>query len=195
MLDNNNSFATMTFGSAGPIPAKQETIVVEIDPAIMVDAYAESFVKEAERKNPLKAERVGLTAEEMRSYARFILKQRVLSVEGNCSLYRQLKPLYIPSYLQYAISMVGEVVIRQKGLRLIPHYDEKVITIEEAREISEKIGYFVEDLQIVRDAMPRDAAGDVDTMSTALIAGYAMSIEKVEHEANAYVAADRKSVV
>lgn len=181
-------FATMTFGSAGPIPAKMETIKVQVNPEIMVDSYAEAFVKEGIRKNPLLAERVGLKNEEMKQYARFILKQRVLSVYGDCSLYRQLKPLYIPSYLQYAISMIGEVTIRHKGIHIVPVMEEEVISIEEARAISDKIAAFEGTLQVVRDAMPRDPKGDVDTMSTALIADYAMSIEKVEHESSAYVA-------
>ena len=188
-MSYDNNFATMSFGSAGPIPAPQETINVVIDPTLMVDDYAVAFVREAQRKAPLKFERQPITPDEISSYARFLLKQRVLSVRNDCSLYRQLKVLYIPSYLQYAISMIGEVNLRAKGIRLMPVYEEEVISIDQAKEISEKISAFTEELQIVRDAMPRDAAGDVDTMSTALIAGYAMSIEKVEHEASAYVAA------
>jgi hypothetical protein len=185
----STDFASLTFGTAGPVPAKLETIVVEIDPTIMVDQYAEAFSKETYRVAPLIAERVKLTPEEMKNYSRFILLQRVLSVKGECTLFRKLKPLYIPSFLQYAISMVGEVDIRSKGLRLVPSFDEEVITLEEALAISDKIKAFADYLQIVQDAMPRDAHGDVDVMSTALIAGYAMSIEKVEHESSAYVSA------
>ena len=185
----NHNFATMNFGSAGPVPAKLETIAVTIDPSIMVDQYADAFVKETTRVAPLIFERVGLTVEEMRSYARFILKQRVLSVKGECKNYRQCKNLYIPSFLQYAISMIGEVIIRPKGIKLVPEYDDDVISLQEALAISDKVSAFADKLQMVRDAMPRDSKGDVDVMSTALIAGYAMSIEKVEHESSAYVAA------
>lgn len=185
----NSSFATMQFGTSGPIPAKLETITVVINPEVMVDAYATAFVREAERVAPLLFDRVELTVDEMKKYSRFILKQRVLCVTGECSLFRKLKVLYIPSFLQYAISMVGEVIIRDKGIRLLPSYDEEVMTFAEAEQISQKIMAFQDELQMVTDAMPRSQKGDVDVMSTALIADYAMSIDKVEHESSAYVAA------
>ena len=56
-------------------------------------------------------------------------------------------------------------------------------------EISSKIGAFEDDLQIVKDAMPRSEEGNPDVMSTALIADYVRSINKVQHVASTYVTA------
>jgi hypothetical protein len=183
-----HDLATLNFGSNGPIPVVMEDIHVQLDPSIMVDDYARAFVEEAARKSPLMADRVNLTAEEMINYARYLLRQRVLCIENKCADYRNLKLLYIPSFLQYAISMVGDVVIRDRGLHLIPEYEEEVISFSEALKISNKVGEFDTVLQVVRDAMPRDSKGDVDTMSTALIASYARSLTKVQHEASVYIA-------
>lgn len=47
----------------------------------------------------------------------------------------------------------------------------------------------IDDLQIVQDGMPRSSDGNVDVMSTALIAGYVRSLKRVEHVAATYVTA------
>jgi hypothetical protein len=67
--------------------------------------------------------------------------------------------------------------------------EESEMTFEEAVEISNKIGAFEDDLQIVYDAMPRSEMGNEDVMSTALIAGYVRSLKVVEHVSSTYVAA------
>jgi hypothetical protein len=66
---------------------------------------------------------------------------------------------------------------------------ESKMSFEEALVISEKIGSFQDDLQIVKDAMPRSIEGDVDVMSTALIADYVRALKPVEHVASTYVTA------
>lgn len=67
--------------------------------------------------------------------------------------------------------------------------NDNVISFDEALVISEKISQFYDDLCIVQDAMPRDNTGNVDVMSTALIAGYMRSINPVTHVAATYVSA------
>jgi hypothetical protein len=66
---------------------------------------------------------------------------------------------------------------------------ESDMTLERAYQISEKIGSFERDLQIVRDAMPRSMDGNPDVMSSALIAGYVRSYKPVGHPAATYVTA------
>lgn len=190
MSNNSNvSFEALNLGSGQPISVKQETIKVELSAENLMGDYALAFVKEARRVNPLRAEQVGLTAEEVTKYSRYLLKMRVDSVVGECADFRKLKCLYIPVWIQYNLAMIGEVIIRDKGLRLIPVMNEEVISYQDALKISEKIGMFEDDLQIVQDAMPRSSSGNRDVMSTALIAGYVRGLEKVEHVSATYVTA------
>lgn len=185
-----SAFASMDFKTSGPSPIALETVNVEIDPTTMLDDYASQFVKETYRVDPLVAERVELTEEEMKAYARYLLAKRIECVNNACRDFRLLKTLYIPSFLQYAISMIGEVVVRDRGLKMMPTYEnDDIIDFKKASEISSRIRMFEGKLQMVLDGMPRTITGDVDTMSCALIAGYARAQYKVEHASSAYVAA------
>jgi len=190
-MNNGNAsvFTSLDLGSAKPISVPMETIEVKVEGDLFGN-YAAAFVKEAYRKNPLRAEQVGLTAEEVDAYSRFLLTKRIESVNGTCSDFRKLKALYIPAWIQYNLTMIGRVVIRDRGITLIPVEDSSSkMTLEEAIAVSEKIGMFEDDLQIVRDAMPRTDEGDLDVMSTALIAGYMRSLNPVKHVASTYAAA------
>lgn len=190
--NNNNSnvsFTTLDLGSGQPISVQQEVIEVEISAENLLGDYALAFVKEAYRVNPLRAEQIELTADELTKYCHYLLFKRVQSVSDECTDFRKLKCLYIPVWIQYNLAMIGEVVIRDKGIKLVPVMEEPEFTFEDALKVSEKVGMFEDDLQIVQDAMPRDRAGNKDVMSTALIAGYVRSLEKVEHVSSTYVTA------
>lgn len=189
---NNNiasTFTSLDLGSAKPISVPMETIEVKVEGDLFGN-YAIAFVKEAYRKNPLRAEQVKLTAEEVDAYSRFLLTKRIESVNGTCADFRKLKALYIPAWIQYNLAMIGRVVIRDRGITLVPVEESaSKMTLEEAIKVSEKIGMFEDDLQIVQDAMPRTEDGDLDVMSTALIAGYMRSLNPVKHVASTYAAA------
>lgn len=189
MSSNEASFNTLDFGSVKPTSVPQETITVELTSDNLIGDYAKAFVTEARRVNPLLSDQINLTPEELESYASYLLYKRVQCVNNECNDFRKLKLLYIPVWIQYNLSMIGEVILRDKGLRIVPSVEESSLTFEEALKISNKIGAFENDLQIVQDAMPRDRHGDVDVMSTALIAGYVRSIEKVEHVSSTYLTA------
>lgn len=169
-----------------------EEVQVSISPSEMVTEYAKAFIREAERKNPLKAKQVNLTADEMVMYATYLLQARIECVNGECKNFRKFKILYIPSYLQYVLETIGIYTDRVYGLRLVPTIleEERVkLTDEEAVAISEKIGSFIDDLQIVQDAMPRDIVGHEGVMATALIAGYMRSYKVGVKPIDTYVAA------
>lgn len=190
---NNNSvmdFRTLDLGTGAPTSVEMETIKVEVTADDMVTDYARAFVKEAYRVAPLRAEQVKLTEDEMIAYAKFLLVKRIECIEDNCKDWRRLKTLYIPVFLQYSLRMIGKIIIRKRGLTLIPDMtDRDTISLEEAINISNKIGAFEDDLQLVQDAMPRDNNGDINVMSTALIAGYVRALNEVEHASDTYVAA------
>lgn len=183
-------FKGLDIGSSKPTSIPNENVEVEIGSETLFGAYAKAFVAEARRVNPLRMEQIGLTVEEVEKYSQFLLERRIAFVNETCDNFRKLKSLYIPSFIQYNLAMVGKLILRDDGLTLIPVYvGPKTISLEKAYVISEKIGSLENDLQIVQDAMPRDVLGDVDVMSTALIAGYVRSIKPVEHVASTYVTA------
>lgn len=190
-MDNSNAstFAKLDLGSAKPTSVPMETIKVKVEGDLFGN-YARAFVKEAYRKNPLRARQVKLTADEVDAYSRFLLTKRIESVNGTCSDFRKLKVLYVPAWIQYNLTMIGRVVIRDRGLTLVPVEDHaSEMTLEEAIKVSEKIGMFEDDLRIEKDAMPRLEDGDLDVMSTALIAGYMRSLNVVKHPISTYAAA------
>lgn len=191
MENNFASLQNLDLGTVKPTPVVTETIEVNMSADVMMDRYAKAFVTEAIRKNPLLMERMNLTAEEVYQYCAFLLKERILFVKGQCPLFRKLKALYIPVWIQYILSCVGRVVIRNRGLVLMPIWkdSDQDLTFEQALAISEKIGSLEDDLQIVQDGMPRTDSGDKDVMSSALIAGYIRSMNEVQHVSATYVAA------
>lgn len=183
-------FKGLDIGSSKPTSIPNENVEVEIGSETLFGSYAKAFVAEARRVNPLRMEQIGLTVKEVEKYSQFLLERRIAYVSETCTDFRKLKALYIPSFIQYNLAMVGKLILRDDGLTLIPVYvGPKTISLEEAYAISEKIGSLENDLQIVQDAMPRDVLGDVDVMSTALVAGYVRSIRPVQHVASTYVTA------
>lgn len=187
-MENVASFINMDLGTSKPTSVPMETVEVTIGGDLLED-FGKAFVKEAWRKNPLRAEQVNLTPEEVQDYCDYLLTQRVKQIHDDCPDWRKLKNLYIPAFIQYNLSMIGLVILRDRGLKLIPTIEASKMSFEEALAISEKIGSFEDDLQIVKDAMPRSIEGDVDVMSTALIADYVRALKPVEHVASTYVTA------
>lgn len=189
---NNSSinYQTMDLGSVNPTSVPMEVIEVQVSVNGLVGDYARAFVNEAYRVNPGKAKQVQLTEEEVLEYCNFLLTKRIEVIHNTCKDFRSLKSLYIPSFIQYVLSMIGKVINREYGLTIIPvAEDPSKAKLADMYLISEKIGSFERDLQIVQDAMPRDVYGNEDVMSTALIAGYVRSMKKVGHPASTYVTA------
>lgn len=183
-------FKTLDFGSGDPASVEMETIQVVLSCEETLEAYGRAFVEEGYRKAPLIADHVGLTANEMKDYCAFLLAQRIGSVHGDCPLFRKLKLLWIPSWIQFGLSQIGFVTVRDYGLRLEPVTDgSKTISYDEALAISEKIAAFEPYLQVVRDAMPRAIDGDIDTMSKAIIGGYVRSFTRTKTAVSTYVSA------
>lgn len=181
-----SDFSNIDLTGTKPTTVPLQTVQVLIEPTDLFKGFSRAFVAEASRVAYRKAEQVKLTEEEVEKYITFLLQQRVLCVLNMCDLYRKLKALYIPSWIQYNMSLVGEVIIREEGLRFIPTMEKREFDFNEMLQISEKIGCFERDLQIVRDAMPRSTQGDINLMSTAQIAGMIRSVKPVQHVSYTY---------
>lgn len=173
-----------------PIPAQREIIEVEVSTNDLIRDYGRAFVLEAKRRNPLEADRQELTEQELLDYCDFLLYQRVQQVNDQDVPWRQLKLLYIPSFVQYCLTLIGRLEIRDLGITLIPVFSgQPKLSLAEAKTISQKIAAFEDDLCVLQDAMPREVTGNQDVMTTVLIAGYMRSMQKVTHLAATYVSA------
>lgn len=184
------TFSNIDLGSPKPISVRMETVQVEIPSESLLGDFAHAFVTEGYRKNPLLAEQVQLTEEEMDKYVHYLIYQRVLQVNDQCVNYRKNKNLYIPAFIQHLIAQVGVVIVRDLGLKFMPVMEcADVITFDEALVISDKVGAFERDLAIVIDGFPRSVEGDIDLMSSAVIADYVRTIKPVSHVMSTYLAA------
>jgi hypothetical protein len=187
---NGTKFQNIDLGTGLPTSIPMEVIDVQIGVDDMIGDYARSFVQEAYRVAPLRAQQVELTEEEVTEYCRYLLVKRIETVKGDCKDFRRLKILVMPAFIQYVLTLVGRVVKYDIGITLMPSstYDTSM-TLEQAIMISSKIAAFQDCLVILEDAMPRDIDGNSDVMSTALIAGYVRAMKKVEHPISTYVTA------
>lgn len=189
MSNKTQSFDHLDLGTTRPTSVPMETIIVEISADNLLGDYALAFVEECARTQPLRAQQVGLTVQEVRDYSTFLLHARVESAVGHLPQFSRYKMLYIPAFIQYCLSNVGVVVKYDVGLKMVPALSEKVtMTIEEALVISDRIAAFKDTLVIVNDAMPRTRDGNPEVMSAALIAGFVRAQEKIS-PVSSYVSA------
>lgn len=186
-MDTTKVF-NFNFGTK-PTTTKQEEIVVDLDTATMIDDYAKAFVNELRRRNPIRANEVDLTYEEMVYYLSGLMRIRVESLAKACKAWREAKSLWIPCFYEFVITQVGIVVDVDKGLKITPHF-EFDYDIQKLMDISGKLRLFKNDgVSLVKDAFPREDEGDAETMTMCIVNDYIMSMSKDSHPIAAYVAA------
>jgi hypothetical protein len=185
---NKEPFANLDFGTK-PTASALEVIDVAIDPKLMLDDFAHAYVMELTRRNPGRAGAVSITEDELQDYFESIIALRVQCVHGTCKVWREIKQLMIPTWIEFTISMIGEVVDTDRGLRFVPQY-ARDINIEALLSTSDKLRFFVADgVSMSKDAFPRGIEGDVEVMSMAIINDYVQSQSKDSHPIASYVAA------
>lgn len=163
--------------AAKHVPTDMRNINVNVSVSNGMKQFNHAFVEEARRKNPLMADSVGLTEEELENYENFLLKNRVDIVNMESKNFRQLKRLAMPCFVERALTDVGEVVLRDRALDIHPVFVGEVkIDLSEAIAISNKIEAFYNDLAVVEGAMPADPNGNVEVMTLALIEGWVMGM-------------------
>lgn len=180
------------FSNVGGVahPVTTEVIDVEIGAESMLRAYGEAVVAEAQRTNPTLFNVEPITIEEIMEYAQFLLHARVSIVNGHQTVRpHQLKPLWIPVFMQHVLSAIGVVDYYKVGLRVQPKVSVEPYTLKEAEDFSYKLSKYRDGLQMVQNAMPSDFKGDPDVMSCAVIDDYVRSFKQDTHPSAAYVAA------
>lgn len=186
----SSEFLSLDLGTGNPIPVPMETVDVTICVDDMVGDYVKGFINETERVAPRLAEREQLKVEELQAYVYYLFTKRLEIVGGECKDRAKLGNLYIPSFIQWALSLVGEVVVRDRGLTFRPVMaTPSDMTFTQAMEISSKIAAFEPYLVVVNKAMPLGVEGNKDVMTMALIAGYVRSVDKASHPVFSYMCA------
>lgn len=180
--------------SKEPYPEDPVTVEVTVAASKVMADFAAAIVEEMYRMNYDKAKQVNLTEDELTTYFEYLLTKRIQCVHMVCKDFRLLKLLYIPSYVQFTLSLIGRAIDRDQGLIFMPKLvncdDIAKVNIAEFADmlaISEKLASFENELQMVRDAMPRDIDGDLNFMSTALIGEYVAACRKIDHPMTTYV--------
>lgn len=170
-----------------PTTTKLDYIDFEIHPETMVDDYADAYLRELRRRNPLKFIAVKDKLADIKTYFRGILKIRVQSITNDCPVWRQAKRLVIPAWLQFVISQIGQIVDYEYGLVITPKFDFDY-DISEMLEFSNILESFMNDgVSMFKDAFPRDHKGDTEVMKMAVLDGYVKSMTSNSHPLSSYV--------
>lgn len=159
-----------------------EDVEVQVDPEVMLQDYAKATIREMRRMNPLRFDSINkdeskvIIFDEMtlHTYFVFLLAQRIKSIHGKADHWVEMRHLWMPNWIQFALSRVGEVVVHEKGLVFIPVFKSdsliEAFTIEQAHYISTILRMFKQDgLSVTDNGFPRQRTGERDTMSFALI--------------------------
>lgn len=189
-MQGMDQYINLDFGTK-PGATKLEIIEVSIDPALILSDFATAYYKELMRRNSIKAEACKITVDELSSYFTGLIKMRVLSVsEAGLKDWRVAKALFIPSWIEFSISRIGEVIDNVRGLKFIPVMDDTTYDLKEMLETSSKLQTFtVDGVVLHKDALPRSNEGDIETMSMAIVDGYVKGQDKYSHPVSSYVAA------
>lgn len=208
MENQKNSVPVGTFEAAKlsdtkPVAAPMITIEVEISLAVLVGQYVKAFVRKTRNANSYLAEQHPINAQDLKRYIAFLVKTRIDIVSEAFTMpIHKLSPLWIPVYVQWALSNIGRCVIRERGITLVPVFSEKQVsesgdsevikpmTYAEAIQFStETLDLWSSEIAMVQKAMPKDIGGDVDVMSCALIENKVRGLHSGIIPARTYVSA------
>lgn len=157
---------------------------------LCTDELGERILRTLPKVQKESYEKCPLNEKNLERYLKFLLEQRCLYIADKCTLWGRLRGLYIPSYWQFVLSMIGEVRVRARGIVIKPVAAESSdMDIEEAYCISRQLLEFEEVIHLHNAAMPRTKEGHTDVMTSALIADRVRSMTDSVHPALAYVVA------
>lgn len=168
----------------------QETISVSIDPTLVVNRYASATIVEMQRLNPIKFDTMKITEDELMKYFTLLLNLRIRQVNNLSVPWREMKQLWMPAWIQFALEGIGEVILNDQGLRFVPVEIESCdSTISEAMyKVSDILRAFQRDgLAVVDNGFSTSRSGDPDTMTLCILDGYVKGIKAV-HPVKTYVA-------
>lgn len=196
-------FKTLELGTCQATPVKTEVIRVKVSTNQLSQGYVKAMLNYL-RLDPRGEKILGflpevkceahakcpLNAENLERYLMFLLEKRCEYVADMCLNFGRLRGLYIPSYWQFVLSMIGEVRLRNRGLVIVPETaDKSDMTLEEAYAVSQQLGEFEDIIHLHKAAFPTSKEGDEAVMTSALIADHVRSMSEAVHPAMTYVTA------
>lgn len=185
MFDYSTGFNGLDSKFSKPIPATHHQVVVELHMTDMANAYVQGILFEMARVMPNQWDMMPISSEEMHNYIIYIISERVKAIHGSCANWRADKELWIPSFIQYLISQMGEVFVADKGILVTCELADKVdYSLEDALKVNQKLRLYAEEMKSFhQDAFPRGKEGSLDFMVTAVIEGVVRSLSVLSHPA------------
>ena len=174
-----------------PVGVPTETITVKLNPADFVGDYAKAIVSRCMNHNEQEFERHPISVDQVTSYCEFLFTKRVDQVNDRLQgkEWRQMKNLYVPVFIEYAMTTVGIVRLRDEGLEIVPECDASSMTMEEAEQISQTLYWFCDQISLVQNGFSTSVEGNADVMSCAVIKDYVLGRKKVTEVTASYLAA------
>lgn len=183
-------YSELDFGTKSSTPIPTEKIEVEVSTDALVTNYCHAMVMRMITQAGKVYEQIPIQEEELETYLAYLLWKRCEQCGNGCKDYGRLKTLWIPSYWQFVLSMIGRLTKRSYAITVIPvSVGDCPLTFEEAKAISDKLGEYEMVLHMERASMPTGTEGDEDVMSSALIANTVRSMSLTMHPAMSYVVA------
>jgi len=166
------------FGLDKPHARTVLAIDVEISSENLLSDYSKALVLECARLNPLLAKELKLTPAEILKYCEFLLQRRIEIVNETITDYHKVRQLYIPYWMENCLSQIGIVRIKELGYELTPVYSAEVISLEEARAISDRLSYYKDELELKKRVMPKDREGSPNVMTLSLVAAQVAGLNR-----------------
>lgn len=206
IIEFQNSFENLDFGTV-VTTSTYTSVNVKVDPNYMMDGYSRAIDRDIQRRNPVRYDAIlndidkwitqakegqfnyNDMSEIISYYVVCLCKIRIQAVQNKCNVWRLAKQLGIPPYVQFALTMIGEVIDTVHGRKFVPEIDDMMnVNIKLLIEISNLLKAFIDDgITLLFDAFPRSKEGDQDAMSYAIIDGYVKGIER-KSIAKSYIA-------
>lgn len=165
-----------------PIAAPLITIEVSISTSVLVSQYVKAFVRATRMRNSYLAQAHPIYDEDLLRYIAFLVKTRIEIVNGTFDQpIHKLSPLWIPTFVWHTLNNVGNVFIRNKGIKLTPVFDpnglggesgEPVVpmNLEGALSFSaDTMDLWSTEISMSQKSMPKEEKGDEQVMACALI--------------------------
>jgi len=166
------------YGLSPPTARKVLTIKVEITADSLLKEYSRMLVLECARMDSLLAKELKLTQDEVMQYCEFLVQRRISIVEETITDFHKVRQLFIPYWIESCLAQIGKVWIRELGYLLVPVYSAEVISLDDARVISDRLSYFQGKIEIAKKVMPKEPEGSRDVMSMALLANEVAGLDR-----------------
>lgn len=195
----DTTYSLSTFGLPDiteQTPGQFTDVEVKINATQMLQDFSNSFYLELSRANDRLVDRVQITAGEIMQYFTGILQLRIMDVQGGNKFRKYESQMYMPAWIQFSISQIGQVIDTTYGLTFNPTMDFEELDIDTMLKTSSKLKYFRDaGVELLNRAFPRSIQGDANFMTLAVIKGKVASYKEGQSPLSMYLAAFLDSTI